>query len=390
MPRPTLNPLRTAALGALVFLASLLAYLPAISGRLIWNDSDYVTAPALRPLRGLARIWFEPGATQQYYPLLHSAFWVEHRLWGDRVLGYHLVTLVWHACSAVLLALVLRRLFAGDRAWPKAEGTAWVAAFLFALHPVNVESVAWISEQKNTLSLALYLASALAYLHFDGDRRPRAYVAAFALFALSLLCKTVTATLPAALALTFWWRRGRLDWRRDLAPLVPWLALGAAAGLFSSWVERAYVGAQGADFGTPALDRVLIAGRAIWFDLEKLIWPVGLNFIYPQWKADPLAWWQWLFPAAVPAFAAALWSLRRLSRGPLAAFLFFVRSALFMGLGPLAVPAGPRPSRARCRGPDRGLAASDAAPALAGPGPDGGARRAARAPHMVPDESVPR
>jgi len=307
-------------------MASLLAYLPAVSGRLIWNDSDYVTAPPLRALSGLVRVWIQPGATQQYYPLLHSAFWVEHRLWGEHVLGYHLVTLLWHACSAVLLALVLRRLFAGDRAQPQDEGAGWAAAFLFALHPVNAESVAWISEQKNTLSLALYLSSALAYLHFDETRRPRTYVAALALFVLSLLCKTVTATLPAALILMFWWRRGRLDWRRDVAPLVPWFVLGAAAGLFSSWVERTYVGAQGADFNTPALERVLIAGRAIWFDLGKLIWPLGLNFVYPQWKVDPLQWWQWLFPAAVPAVAAALWALRLRSRGPLAAFLFFVGS----------------------------------------------------------------
>ena len=106
--------------GALIFCAAVLAYLPALSGDFIWNDSDYVTAPALRSLAGLARIWNEAGATQQYYPLLHSAFWVQHRLWGDHPLGYHLVTLLLHAGSAVLFALILRRLFASDRAGPYA------------------------------------------------------------------------------------------------------------------------------------------------------------------------------------------------------------------------------------------------------------------------------
>ncbi len=332
MARLTSNSLRTAALSALIFVAAIIAYAPAISGRFIWNDSDYVTAPPMRPLPALVRIWIQPGATQQYYPLLHSAFWIEHRLWGDHAIGYHLVNLLWHACSAVLLALALRRLSPSDGTRLQHEGTGWVAAFLFALHPVNVESVAWISEQKNTLSLALYLSSALAYLHFDESRRPRAYVAALALFVLSLLSKTVTATLPAALLLVFWWKRGRIEWRRDVAPLAPWLALGALAGLFSSWVERTYVGARGADFNTPSLDRVLIAGRAIWFDLGKLVWPFGLNFIYPQWKMDPLLWWQWLFPVAVLAAAGALWALRRRTRGPLAALLFFVGS-LFPALG---------------------------------------------------------
>jgi tetratricopeptide (TPR) repeat protein len=321
---------RTIGPAALVFCATLFAYLPALSGGFIWNDNDYVTAPALRSLDGLVRIWTQPGATQQYYPLLHSAFWVQHRLFGDGPLGYHVVTLLLHAGSAVLFALVLRRLFAGEPGQP--EGVAWLAAVLFALHPVHVESVAWITEQKNTLSLAFYLAAAMAYLRFDQTRRPRTYLAALALFVLSLLSKTVTATLPAALLVAFWWKRGRLSPRRDVLPLVPWLALGAAAGLFSSWVERAYVGAQGGDFNVPVLERALVAGRAIWFYAGKLAWPSGLNFIYPRWTVDTAAGWQWLFPLGVLAVGAALWALRLRTRGPLAAFLIFVGS-LFPALG---------------------------------------------------------
>ncbi len=133
-------------LGALLIAAAFLTYLPAINAAFIWNDSDYVTAPALRSLEGLWRIWFEIGATEQYYPLLHSAFWVQHKLWGDWATGYHVLNILLHAASAFVLALVLRRL-AIER------GAAWLAAFIFALHPVCVESVAWISEQKNTLSL---------------------------------------------------------------------------------------------------------------------------------------------------------------------------------------------------------------------------------------------
>ena len=307
----------------IIFCLTLLAYLPALSGNFIWNDSDYVTAPALRSLEGLGRIWTQPGATQQYYPLLHSAFWIQHRLWGDHPFGYHLVTVLLHAGSAVLFALVLQRL---------AVPGAWLAALLFALHPVHVESVAWITEQKNTVSLVFYLAAVLVYLRFDETRQPRTYVAALALFALSLLCKTVTATLPAALLVVFWWKRGRLGWRREVLSLLPWLAMGAAAGLFSAWVEKRYIGAQGADFALPFLGRVLVAGRAIWFYAGKLVWPFDLNFVYPRWTVDTAAWQQWLFPLGVVGFGTALWAIRRQARAPLAVFLIFTGS-LFPVLG---------------------------------------------------------
>jgi tetratricopeptide (TPR) repeat protein len=307
----------------IIFCLTLLAYLPALSGNFIWNDSDYVTAPALRSLEGLGRIWTQPGATQQYYPLLHSAFWIQHRLWGDHPFGYHLVTVLLHAGSAVLFALVLQRL---------AVPGAWLAALLFALHPVHVESVAWITEQKNTVSLVFYLAAVLVHLRFDETRQPRTYVAALALFALSLLCKTVTATLPASLLVVFWWKRGRLGWRREVLSLLPWLAMGAAAGLFSAWVEKRYIGAQGADFALPFLGRVLVAGRAIWFYAGKLVWPFDLNFVYPRWTVDTAAWQQWLFPLGVVGFGTALWAIRRQARAPLAVFLIFTGS-LFPVLG---------------------------------------------------------
>src|SRR4051812_41363391 len=145
-------------------LAGLLVvcYWPALHGELIWNDTDYVTRPELRSVAGLVRIWTEPGATEQYYPLLHSAFWVEAKLWGDNPLGYHLATLALHGLAVILFARLLQRL---------AVPGAWLAAFIFALHPVHVQSVAWITEQKNTLSLVFYLGAALAWFRFDDSRR---------------------------------------------------------------------------------------------------------------------------------------------------------------------------------------------------------------------------
>ena len=146
---------------------------------------------------------------------------------------------------------------------------AWLAGFLFALHPVCVEAVAWISEQKSTLSTVFYLSAALIYLHFDRTRRRSQYFLAFGLFIAALLSKTVTATLPAALLVVFWWKRGRIDWKRDVLPLLPWFAIGAAAGLFTAYVERKFVGAEGADYALTLRRTLLLAGRVIWFYLGK-------------------------------------------------------------------------------------------------------------------------
>ena len=281
-----------------LLVAVFLAYQPAWQGGFIWDDDAHVTRPELRSWQGLYRIWFDIGATQQYYPLLHSVFWVEHKLWGDATLGYHLVNILLHAAAALLVALILRRL---------AIPGAYLAAAIFALHPVQVESVAWITELKNTLSAVFYLAAALVYLRSTKTRRPPLYWRALALFVLGLLSKTVTATLPAALLVIFWWQRGRLSWRRDVLPLVPFFVLGAAAGMFTAWVERKLIGAEGPAFDLTLIERCLIAGRAIWFYLGKLFWPGDLIFIYPRWQVSQAVWWQYLFPAAALLLLAVLW-----------------------------------------------------------------------------------
>ena len=294
--------------------ATLLAYRPAWNGGLVWDDDAHVTAPALRGTDGLRRIWFEPGATQQYYPLVHSTFWLLDKVSGERTLAYHAANILLHATSAFLIALVLRRL-----AIPGAS----LAAVVFALHPVHVESVAWISELKNTLSGVLYLASMLAYLRFDRTRKARVYVVALLLFTAALLSKTVTASLPAALLVIFWWQRGTVDLRKDVRPLVPFLVLGVAAGLYTAWFERHFIGAQGYEFSLSPIERGLIAGRAFWFYLQKLVWPSHLMFIYPRWTISAGDLSQYTYLVAAIALSAIAWLVRRRSRAPLAALLLF-------------------------------------------------------------------
>lgn len=311
----------------LILLTTFLVYRPALEGAPLWDDDAHITKPELQSASGLYRIWFEVGATQQYYPLLHSAFWIEHKLWGNRALGYHVVNVLWHMVSVVLLYLILARL--------KIPG-GLLAAAIFAVHPVMVESVAWITEQKNTLSAVFYLSAMLVYLRFDESRRRSSYFLALGLFTLGLLTKTVIATLPAALLVVFWWQRGALSWKRDVLPLLPFFVLGAAGGLTTAWVERTLIGAEGADFELSLLQRGLIAGRVIWFYLGKLVWPANLMFIYPRWTIDPAESWQWTFPVAAIGVTVGLLLYRKRSRGPLAAWLLFV-GTLFPVLGFLNV-----------------------------------------------------
>ena len=306
---------RDAALGGLLLFTLLLFYSPAIHGEFVFDDDRNVTPAALTSLHGLWRIWVEPGASFQYYPVLHTAFWIEHRIWGDAVFGYHLVNILLHCASAWLLVAILRKL---------ALPGAWLAAFIFALHPVCVESVAWISEQKNTLSTVFYMASALAWLHFSGPRRWQSYLLATAFFLMALASKTTAAILPAALLVIAWWRNGRLEWKRDVLPLLPWFAGGAAFGLFSGRIEQKGYDIQSSDFSLNLLQHFLLASRDVWFYAGKLLWPVHLMFNYPRWQVNAADWRQWLFPAGLLAVAAVFFLLARRNRTPLAAFLFFI------------------------------------------------------------------
>jgi hypothetical protein len=264
--------------GALLVAAGA-AYWPALSGSYIWDDDAHVTVPALRSLTGLWRIWTEPGATQQYYPLLHTAFWVEFKLWGDATLGYHLLNVVLHACGAWLFVQILQAIWTTDEKRDERllSSAALLGGLLFALHPVAVESVAWISEQKNTLSGVFYLSAGLLYL------RGRSWLAATVLFICAVLTKSVTSTLPAALLVLVWYRQGRLSFRSDILPLLPWVVFGAGAGLFTAWMEHTVLGASGADFDLTPLARCLLASRVAAFYLGKLLWPAPLVFIYPHW-----------------------------------------------------------------------------------------------------------
>jgi tetratricopeptide (TPR) repeat protein len=311
-----------------LFLLVVIVYIPSMTNGFIWDDPQYVVDnPTLKSADGLWQIWTDPTSLPQYYPMVHTTFWIEARLWRtDTAPGYHVDNILLHALAAVLLwrALALLKI-----PWPL------LVAAIFALHPVMVESVAWVTERKNVLSLVFYLLAFHAYFQsglldipeaagVHPRPHPRAwYIASLVLFLLALFSKTVTCSLPAAMLLIVWWKRGSLRWR-DVRPLLPMFFLGLILSQVTSYLEHTQVGAAGPDFNWSPVDRLLIAGHALCFYAVKLLWPHPLIFMYPKWNLHLDRGWQFIYPAIAGAVLLGLWIARRwIGRGPLTAMLFF-------------------------------------------------------------------
>ncbi len=324
--------------GLCLVLLALVAFGSALPNQWIWDDNDYVTEnPVLTEEGGLERIWFEPSSLPQYYPLVHTTFWLERRLWGDdesggpNAFGFHLDNVLLHGLGAVMLWLLLLRL---------GMPGAWLMAAIWAVHPVNVESVAWVTERKNVLSLFLALASIHQSLRYALEKKPLALLWAVLLFAGALASKTVVASAPAVTMLLLWWKRHpftKAEMLRVVLPLSVMLLLGGIAGWWTAVLEVEHVGAEGQAWDHSFVERCLIAGRILWSYLGTLVWPLGLLFIYPLWEIDSGDPTQWIFPVAALALVAFLIAmLRRWGRGPLVAVLIF-GGVLFPALGFLNV-----------------------------------------------------
>lgn len=309
----------------LLLVATSIAYLPVRHAGFIWDDDRYVTNnPLLAAPDGLQRIWFSQDAPSQYVPLVYTTLRLEYSLWRLNPAGYHWDNVLLHALNAILLWRLLKRLrVPGD----------WLAAAIFALHPVQVESVAWISERKNVLSLLFYLLSVRSWTEFV-EAQPkqswRPYLLSLLFCALALLSKATACTLPAALVLVMWLKKKPISGLR-MAQIIPFVALGLGMGLLVMWWERYHQGTEGGVFLMSPPERLLVASRAIWFYLGKLIWPVNLTFIYPQWTINPASppAYGWLL-AGMGLGAAIYLTRHRLGRSVATAAAFYVAT-----LGPL-------------------------------------------------------
>jgi hypothetical protein len=303
---------------AALILVTTIVYFPALRGEFILDDDLLLTRNTLiNAPDGLFRIWCttEP---QDYWPITNSSFWLEWRLWGTSPTGYHVVNLALHLASTFLIWRILRNL--------SIPGASF-AALLFAIHPVNVESVAWIAQRKNVLALIFMLLSGLWYLktvipkaHQQDDvttirpspllsavRNPWYWISLCA-FVVAMLSKGSVVVLPLLLLLTIWWWRGRIllaDW----AKLMPFVVVGAVLTGVNVWFQTHGSGEVIRDAGV--LGRLLAAGAIVWFYLYKALVPINLSFIYPNWEINPGGLFWWIPLALLVLVTAGLWMNRR-------------------------------------------------------------------------------
>jgi protein O-mannosyl-transferase len=312
----------TVAGAACIVAAALVIYWPSIHGGFLLDDALLLTGSRIIAAPdGLYRFWCTTEPVD-YWPVTNSSFWIEWRLWGADPTGYHVTNLVLHVAACLLLWRILRRLSIPG---------AFLAAVLFAVHPVNVESVAWISQRKNVLAMVFFLLSALWYFRSDEESPPAEYKLCrpevggwyglgLLAFVLAMLSKGSVAMLPVLLLVIVWWRRGLTRW--DFLRTSPFFLAAVVLSGVNVWFQSHH--GEEAVRHASFLERMLGAGAAVWFYLEKAVFPLDLAFVYPQWNirpADP-RWWPPL--AAVAAVTLVLWWYRRgWGRVVLAAWLFF-------------------------------------------------------------------
>jgi tetratricopeptide (TPR) repeat protein len=297
-------------LGFLVL--ALAVYLPATKASFIWDDDAYVTEnPLLRDGGGLWRIW-STTETPQYYPLVFTTFWVEYQIWGLHPAGYHVINIILHAMNAALIGLILRLM--------RVRGGWWVA-LLFAVHPVHVESVAWVTERKNVLSGLFYLLSFHTYLRYELSARRGLFITALLFFFLALLSKTVAASLPLALLLALYYMKKKLKVADGLR-LLPFFGLSVAMGLVTVFLEEGMIEAVKAEFQFSWMERLLIASKALLFYPFKLIVPYPLMFNYPRWDLGAAGPGTFVVIPLLVCLMVYLW--RKELRGAVCAIAFFV------------------------------------------------------------------
>jgi len=285
-----------------IVVLGLWVFWPALHGDWLWDDALLISKnPLVHDPDGLWKIWFEPNRLMDYFPLKVSVEWLEWHLWGNDTFNYHLTTLILHLVGALLVWRLFSKL--GLR-------LAWLGGLIFAIHPVVVESVAWISEIKNTLSLPPLLWAMCALIDYDERGSRRDYFLALGLFLAAMLCKTTVVMLPVVILLYAWWKRGRIGWS-DVKVSLPFFAVSLALGLTTIWflhhhaITKLLAIPMGGFFS-----RLALAGLSLAFYFSKCFWPVGLAPIYPKWIVDPPSLVQFLPWPILVGVVGWLWAKR--------------------------------------------------------------------------------
>ena len=316
------------------------ASLPALGAGFVWDDEPLITAnPLLRSLSGLAEIW-SGARTADYFPLTNTIFWIEYHLFGVHAAGYHALNIFLQSANALLVWAVLRRL--------EIPG-AWLAGLIFGIHPVHAESVAWISELKNLLSMFFFLVSLLCFFEIEEKRAfssSVAYVASLCFFLFALLSKTHVVFLPVVILLCAWWRRssslernngaggrqvakrGSPHFHREMIRTWPFFLVAIALGLLTLWFQSRGIGEEEIVLGSFGR-RFANAGMAVWWYAGKVFAPIRLMNVYPSWRFDSPRLVEWLPLLALIGVMLILWRWRnRWTRSLLFAFAYFVVALL--------------------------------------------------------------
>ena len=304
------------ALPLLAFLVAIFVfYFPALSGEFIWDDAIFAEERTIHKWSGLWDIWFVPSEItneKHYWPITYTAFWLQHKLFGLNPLGYHIVNCILYFVNVVLIWRLLLKL--------EVPGT-WAISMVFAVHPLHVESVAWLIEQKDLLAALFYLGAVHVWLQFRESANLKTYALALGLYALGMLSKSIVVTLPAALLVLLWWKQERIS-VQDAMRLLPFFIVGFAITLGGYLF---YTSRGGPELAYSFFERVLIASQAVWFYVGKLLWPTNLMVIYPHWDVSVENLVAWLFVVAAVGVLILLWNYQhRIGKGPLAGIAFFV------------------------------------------------------------------
>jgi len=314
--------------GLILVLAVIATYSPVWWAGFVSDDNAMIATNAVvvGPL-GLKEIWTTRAA--DICPLTITTFWVVHALWGSAPLAYHLMNVLLHGACAILLWRVLRSL--------QTPG-AWLGAALWALHPVNVESVAWIAETKNTLSGLFFLLSILFFVRWQRAKDLNEqtgggwnYGLTLLFAALAMASKSSTVVLPVVLALCAWWMEGRWNWR-NLAKLWPVALMAVFPSALTLWTQRPQT-PEDLLWAQSLPQRLVTAGDAVWFYLGKLLWPHPLIFVYPRWDIDASSWISYLPLVAMTIVLSLLWLKRASWLRPYFFTLAYFLTALLPVLG---------------------------------------------------------
>lgn len=306
---------------ALIILLAILIYGYSLTNNFSWDDNNYILKnPGVLSWTGLPKLWSSLDLAFYDNPLTLTFFWVQHKLWGVHPMGYHIISLVLHILNALLFFGLAKK---------TAPAIAGIPALLFTIHPIQVETVAWIAEQKNLFCLFFLQLAFHSYLNFDENGERKNYFKMLLFFFMSILSKSIGICFIAIPFLHAWWKKGTLG-KHQLLLVIPLLCLGSLTATWAVHVHHLYEVRDGiASFP----ERMILSGKLFFFYIKQMLLPWRFLTFYPKWNLDSTRWTNWMgLISLLILYGAFYWQRRRLGRGAFTLLCFYGIS-IFPALG---------------------------------------------------------